>query len=114
MNKTIILLTTIFILTSCYSNPEDIKKIAKLEKQIEKNNEKKKILEKNNEKKYKRKKYIFENDLKCKNLKKSVIKSIERIKDEFSHAKNTKLNNIFYSFKTNSCLYISSRRRIEE
>lgn len=37
MKKILIIITTIFLLTSCYSNPEDTKRIEELEKQVKKN-----------------------------------------------------------------------------
>ena len=87
MKKIIIWMVTLFILTSCNSNSEDIKKIANLEKEIQENN-------------IKEKEFIFKKKKECFDLCSKIYKD-HNVENDLSY-----FNPIFfYSKQNNSCYY---------
>ena len=78
MKKIIIWIITLFLLTSCYSNPENIKKIEELESKVQK---------------YESKDNLFTKNLKCHNL---------WYKNHLTD--DQKIVHSFYSDKLNTCV----------
>jgi hypothetical protein len=100
---TIILFSMLFILSSCYSNPDDLAKIKELEKTAQENTinlTKIKELEKTVQENT-----IFKKNIECKNLESNIKK--ELAKYDFEDMIN-EINDLWYSAKLNSCIYSTS------